>query len=174
MLNINIMSNISCINNDCILLDKESLYVVIDSLYLMEIKKYIYDFNDLDGQELITRITNEVFPYTDLPFVLFRPCDSNFSINRIEKVNYSDELVNSKNAFSGDTGLIIFLNFNILKEFIEKFDYDLLVNHPIEDFDIEYWNTIVEDFNLEDIALVCSSITNDTQVFDGGTYKINL
>jgi hypothetical protein len=166
------MSNISCVNNDYILLDKDLLYIVIDSLYLMEIKIYINDLRDLEEQELIAKITNEIFPYTDLPFVLFRPCDSNFPINRIEKVNYSDDLVNSKNTFSVDTGLIIFLNFNILKEFIKNFDYDLLVNHPIEDFDVEYWNAIVADFKLEDIALVCSSIKNDTIVIDGGTYRI--
>lgn len=166
------MSNISCDNNDYILLDKDLLYFVIDSLYLMEIKNYKNDLIHLEGQELISKITNEIFPYTDLPFVLFRTIDSNFSINRIVKVNYSDVIINNKNAFSVDTGLIIFLNFKILKEFIQKFDFDLLVNHPIDDFDIKYWNSIVADFKLEDVALVCSSIDNKTIVIDGGTYRI--
>ncbi|WDF70451.1 hypothetical protein PQ465_08755 [Sphingobacterium oryzagri] len=166
------MTNISCINNDHIRLDKDLEYFVIDALYLAEIKEHIDNLKNLGQHEMIEKIRNDIFPYTDLPYALVNGLDREWNVERIEKINYSDDLVNDNNAFAVDTGLIIFLNVNILLEFAEKFDFDLLVDHPINDVNIEYWKNITTPFKIEDVALVCSSQSENGLVFDGGTYRI--
>ena len=169
MLNINTrMNNISFLNGDCVSIEKNELYIVIDSLYLMEIKNNISDLEQLDNIDMLSKIRKEIFPYTDLPFAEYHSNSNLFNIEKIKRIEYDEALKTYQKAFSADTGLIVFLNINIFKEFILNFDYDSLVNDPIETINLEYWKNISNKFEINDLALVYSVEENDNIEFSGG------
>ena len=174
MLNINKkMSNISFLNKDCISIKENELYIVIDSLYLMEIKNNISNLEQLDNIDLLSKIRKEIFPYTDLPFAEYHSNTSLFNIEKIKKIRYDDALKTHKKAFSTDTGLIVFLRINIFKEFILNFDYEILVDDPIEIINLEYWNNVTSNFNNTDVGLIYSiEEKNNIEFTGGGVYII--
>lgn len=169
MLNINTkMNNISFLNKDCISIKEDELYIVIDSLYLMEIKSNISALEQLDNIDMLSKIRKEIFPYTDLPFAEYHSNSSLFNIEKIKRIEYDEALKTYQKAFSADTGLIVFLNINIFKEFILNFDYDVLVDDSIEIINLEYWNNIANNFAITDVALIYSIEEKDNIEFTGG------
>lgn len=168
MLNIDRIMNISFLNKDCISIKENELYIVIDSMYVMRIKENISDLEQLDNIDMLSKIRKEIFPYTDLPFAEYHSNSSLFNIEKIKIIDYYEALKTYQKAFSTDTGLIVFLNINIFKEFILNFDYDSLVNDPIETINLEYWKNISNKFEINDLALVYSVEENDNIEFSGG------
>ncbi len=160
--------NISFLNKNSISIKEKELYIVIDSLYLMEIKNNMSDLEKLDIREMLFKIRKEIFPYTDLPFAQYHSNSSLFNIEKIKKIDYYEALNTYQKAFSTDTGLIIFLNINIFKDFVIAFDYDALIDHHIEDINLKYWDSISEKFETNDLALVYSVEENDDIEFSGG------
>lgn len=160
------MKNIS-INNDPLELNVGKQYYIIDALYLTEIKSEF-----IKAKILPEDIRNEVFPYTDTPFALFRPNERNFYIDQITKVNYEDVILEDCSFFSTDSGLIVFVAEDIFAEFLNDFNYEDLVDSGIELINETYWKKIVSKFKLADAALVLADSEKD---FDGsGTYRITM
>ncbi len=160
------MKNI-CINNEPLEVNIGKQYYVIDALYLTDIKREFLKANILPKD-----IRNEVFPYTDSPFALYKPNDNTFYINQIIKVDYDEVVLEDFSFFSMDTGLIVFILEDILVEFLKAFNYEDLVDSKNELINEKYWKQLVSKFKLEDIGLVLAD--SDLGIdFDGsGTYKI--
>jgi len=160
------MKNISN-NNEPLELSISMQYYIIDALYLTEIKSEFLKANILSKD-----IRNEVFPYTDTPFALYKPNESTFYIKQIIKVDYDEVVLDDFSFFSTDTGLIVFIAEDILIEFLKDFNYKDLVDSENELISEKYWKQIVSKFKLADTALVLADSEND---FDGsGTYKITV
>lgn len=158
------MKNLSN-NNEPLELSIGKQYYIIDALYLNEIKSEFLKANILPKD-----IRNEVFPYTDTPYALYKPNESFFYLNQIIKVEYDEVVLNDFSFFSTDTGLIVFILEDILVEFLKDFNYEDLVNSENELINKKYWKQIVSKFKLTDIGLVLADSENN---FDGsGTYKI--
>lgn len=158
------MKNVST-NNESLELIADKQYYIIDALYVTDIKNAF-----LKADILPKDIRNEVFPYTDTPFALYKPNESTFYINQIIKVDYDEVILDDFSFFSTDTGLIVFIAEDILVEFLKDFNYEDLVDSENELINEKYWKQIVSKFKLADTALVLADSEND---FDGsGTYKI--
>lgn len=158
------MLNIS-IESEKLILDK-GYYFIIDGLYLNDVRDYIQSReqkNDLTFDEL----KSEVFPYTDTPFAIIEICESGeFDLMRFQKAEY-DSISDCRNKYlSTDTGLLLFIKKRILVEFVERYDFDKLVD--LDPIDKDYWSSIIKDFNDNDIGLIVSPGINSEHEFDGG------
>ncbi len=164
------MRNIS-LNNESIRLKSNKKYIVIDALYIDNIRQIPF-ICDIDNNSLEI-LRTEVFPYTDTPFAEFNSCSEIFKIEQIKKINYHNINVKDNSIFSTDTGLIIFINKEIFSSFIKNFSYEDLVNSDLEIIDINYWDLITNDLDLDDVGLILSSGLNYGVDFSGsGTYKV--
>jgi hypothetical protein len=160
------MKNLS-INSESIEVIVDKLYYIIDALYLNDIKNAV-----LLNHVSIVDIRKEVFPYTDTPFAEFKTKNNIFSVNRIKKVDYEAVVTEDYSFFSTDTGLILLISEDIFIEFLNDYNYDLLVNSDYELINENYWKSITSKFNVEDVGLILSS-SNSENDFDGsGTYRI--
>lgn len=160
------MKNIS-INNENLQLNIGKTYIVIDALYLSEIKsEYKRTFQSLK------QIRENIFPYTDTPFAEYIAKDPLFTLSKISKIDYAEVIEGDKLVFSTDTGLIIFVNENILWDFVNDFDYEKLVNSEIELLNYSYWEQIISSYDYRDIAIMISFQENKNEFDGSGTYKI--
>lgn len=163
------MKNIS-LNKEPIELAVNIKYIVIDALYVNEVK---LELANLPNDNFLNNIRNSVFPYTDTPFAEYIPMENIFTIDRIKKVDYDQINSDNRSMLSVDSGVIVFINEKILINFTSKFDYEELVDSPTELLNLAYWSSIVNDFNLSDTAVIVSPGVNSSIEFDGsGTYKI--
>lgn len=160
------MKNLSN-NNEPLELSIGKQYYIIDALYLTEIKSEFLKANILPKD-----IRNEVFPYTDTPFALYKPDESIFYVNQIIKVDYDEVVLTDFSFFSTDTGLIVFISEDILVEFLKDFNYEDLVDSENELINEKYWKQIVSNFKLTDIGLVLADSDSQNDFDGSGTYKI--
>lgn len=160
------MKNISS-NNEPLELEISKQYYIIDALYLTEIKNEYLKTNILPKD-----IRNELFPYTDTPFALYRPDESTFYISQIIKVDYDEVILGDFSFFSTDTGLIVFIAEDILLEFLKDFNYEDLVNLDNELINEKYWAEVSSNFKLTDIGLILADIDSENDFDGSGTYKI--
>lgn len=160
------MINIST-NSEQLELNKGKMYIVIDALYLNEIKVKLHEAFDSWKQ-----VRQKVFPYTDTPFAEYVPLDSIFTLPQIIKLNYQDVVQKDLSVFSTDTGLILFVSKDVFWDVIKEYSYDDLVNSELELLNFQYWTELTSRYNYRDIALL-TSFEESKYDFDGsGTYKI--
>jgi len=163
------MKNIS-LNKEPVELAVNIKYIVIDALYINEIK---LEIENLTKDNILNEIRNSVFPYTDTPFAEYIPMENVFTVDRIKKVDYDQINSGNSNMFSVDSGVIVFINEKIFSNLLLKFDYEELVDSSTELLNVAYWSSTVNDFNLSDTAVIISPGENSSIEFDGsGTYKI--
>lgn len=163
------MKNIS-LNKEPIELTASIKYIVIDALYINEIR---LEVSNLTNDNIFNEIRSTVFPYTETPFAEYIPMESVFTLDKIKKVDYDQIHSDDSSVFSTDSGVIVFVNEKIFIDFTSKFDYDELVDSSTELLNVGYWISIVNDFNLSDTAVIISPGANSGIEFDGsGTYKI--
>lgn len=164
------MKNISFLNNDTIKIKAEQLYIVIDALYLMDIKE---NLDKIEKIELIDSIRKICFPYSDIPFAEITTSKSIFAIDNFKKIdNYKDADISNRALLSTDTGLLIFINKEILIRFIGLFDYDNLVNSLTDIINIDYWDVITQQFDETDLGLMLSQSEEEGILCGGGVYRI--
>jgi hypothetical protein len=145
-------------------------YIVIDALYVNDIRQ---ELSDLNVDEIFNEIRNKVFPYTDTPFVEYIPRKKTFTLNQIKRVNHNQLMSRDKSVLSSDSGVLIFINTLIFIDFVSKCDYDELVNSETELLNIDYWRSITKSYNLHDVAITVSPGINSGIDFDGsGLFKI--
>lgn len=163
------MKNIS-LNKEPIELAVNIKYIVIDALYINEIK---LEIANLTNDNILNEIKNTVFPYTDTPFAEYMSMENVFTVDKIKKVDYDQINLDNSSMFSVDSGVIVFIKEQIFINFISKFDYEELVDSSTELLNVAYWGSIVNDFNISDTAVILSPGINSSIEFDGGgTYKI--
>lgn len=163
------MNNVS-LNGEPIELSVTIKYIVIDALYINDIRS---ELGHLKGDDIFNEIRNNVFPYTDTPFAEYIPEEKVFRLDQIKKVDYDKIDVNDIGVFSTDSGVVIFVNKGLFIDFVLKFDYDELVDSPTDLLNLDYWNSIIADFNLFDVAIIVSSGINTDSDFNGsGIYKL--
>ena len=163
------MENIS-LNNEPLRLRTGTTYIIIDALYLNDIKEYI---ENIGTNSIITKIKSIVFQYTDTPFAIYPAKESLFDISKIKKVNYSKVDVKDLYFFSTDTALMVFINEALLLQFAESFDYNELLDSADDLINFDYWSTIADQYDILDIGLLMSQGVNADTDFDGsGTYKV--
>jgi hypothetical protein len=164
------MKNIS-IENEPIELKIGVTYIVIDGLYINDIKE---ELENLEVDQLINDIREKVFQYTKTPFAEYTAHDKVFEVSQLKKTDYQEVQTADKSIFSTDTGLVVFLNEKRLLPFVKKFDYETLVDSLDEVINISYWESITADYDEDDIALVLSPGIDSGVEFEGsGTYKIS-
>ncbi|WP_316822893.1 hypothetical protein [Pedobacter gandavensis] len=119
------MENIS-LNNEPLRLRTGTTYIIIDALYLNDIKECIQNIDTSSG--IIASIKSISFPYMDTPFAMYLAKESLFDVSKIKKVHYSDIDVRDPSFFSTDTALMVFINETLLLQFVDAFDYNELVD----------------------------------------------
>lgn len=163
------MKNVIVNGDEMIILDTGS-YIVIDCLYINDIKRCISEnkISNINTADL----KNTVFPYSDTPFALIElKQKTSFSTRQINKYNPDKPMVKPSNSFSTDTGLIVLINEQIFFEAIMKIDYNQVVDSILSDFVL--WDKLYNDFDEYELALILSS-DNDSEFDGSGTYTINL
>ncbi|MGE8341583.1 MAG: hypothetical protein ACN6OI_11150 [Flavobacterium sp.] len=160
------MKNISK-NNESLELSIGKQYYIIDALYVTDIKNEFLKANILPKD-----IRNEVFPFTDTPFALYKANNNIFSINQIKKVDYDEVVLEDLSFFSTDTGLIVFLREDLLVDFLKEFNYDDLVNSDDELINEKYWEELVSNFESTDFGLVLADMDSNNDFDGSGTYKV--
>lgn len=164
------MGNIS-LNNEPLRLRTGTTYIIIDALYLNDIKECIQNIDT--SIDVIARIKSVAFPYMDTPFAMYLAKESLFDISQIKKVNYSDVDVKDPSFFSTDTALMVFISETLLLQFVDVFDYDELLDSGDPLINIDYWNSIVDQYDVLEFGLLMSQGIGVDADFDGsGTYKI--
>lgn len=163
------MNNIS-LNKEDIQLKVNTKYIIIDGLYIDEIKQGLKKLNIND---LIEEIKVKVFPYLDIPFAEYIADDRIFQVSRIRKA--SDEEVDKKSdksLFASDTGVLVFVNETLLLDFICAYNYEDLTDSS-ELINEKYWQSIARKYDFEDMALIVSPGLDSGVEFDGsGIYRI--
>ncbi len=159
-----IMSNIS-IKGERLILDKGS-YIIIDGLYLNDVRDYIKS-KEQRSDLTIDELRSEAFPHTNAPFVIIH-IDENieFDLGRFKKVEYSRISNCTDKYLSTDTGLLLFIKKEKLLEFVVRYEFDRLVD--LDPIDGDYWSSIIEDFNDNEIGLIVSPGIHSEYEFDGG------
>jgi hypothetical protein len=165
------MRNIS-LNAEPLMVSVGRKYILIDALYLNEIKSALFSFQEAD---FTNEIRHKVFPYTDTPFAEFIANDMSFSPSAIKFVKESPTEAYGTTFFSTDTGLIVLVNPAILTAFLRHYSYDDLVDSPVETINVGYWDSIVANFEVEDVGLILSpGITSEIEFRGSGTYEIKI
>ena len=145
-------------------------YIVIDALYINEIRA---ELAHLKRDDIFNEIRNIVFPYTYNPFAEFIPEEKVFRIDQIKNVDFDKIDVDDIGVFTTDSGVVIFVNKELFLDFVLKFDYDELVDSSTDLLNLDYWNSIINDFNLFDVAIIVSPGINTGTHFQGsGIYKL--
>lgn len=163
------MNNVS-LNGEPIELSVSIKYIVIDALYINAIRA---ELAHLKRDDIFNEIRNIVFPYTYNPFGEFIPEEKVFRLDQIKNVDFDKIDVDEISVFSTDTGVVILVNKELFIDFASKFDYDELVDSPTDLLNLDYWNSIIDDFNLFDAAIIVSPGINTGVDFDGsGIYKL--
>jgi hypothetical protein len=157
-------------NGEPIRIEAGVKYIVIDALYLNDIKEKELEINTIDYWQ---KVKNELFPYTDFPFAEIVFTTDTLHINQIKKIDY-EEFAEDPNLFSTDTGLILVLKDEILDSFLKKYDYEKLVDCMGSDFvNLAYLQTVADNFNLTDLAIIAAPGIDTDFDFDGsGTYSV--
>jgi hypothetical protein len=165
------MTNLSLNGEDIIL--NRGKFIVIDALYLNDIKAKIDSLSTMDLGEL----RKTIFPYTDVPFAEIKiETTQRLKISQIQKVAYEKIADEDKSyCFSSDTGLIVFLKETLLKDFLIGYDYYQLVDSETEPVNRRYWLELTAKYEAGDTGLVLAPGIDSGYDFEGsGTYKIHL
>lgn len=163
------MNNIST-NGEPIRIEAGVRYIIIDAMYLNDIKEKELDINSVDYWQ---NAKDDLFPYTDSPFAVTVFTTDTLHINQIKK-NDNEEFAEDPSLFSTDTGLILILKDEILHSFIKIYDYEKLVDCMVADFlNAAYLQTLAGNFNLTDFAIVMAPGIDTGFDLDGsGIYSI--
>jgi hypothetical protein len=163
------MQNILNENVD-IKLDKGK-YIVLDGLYVNLIKEFM---NTSLHPLSINRIKDEVFPYSDIPFGIYEfKSNVEIGLKDIKRTRFENITNASDHYISIDSGIMVFISFDIFFKFIELFDYNELVKkEPINE---GFWNIITESINSNKVGLVLSPGINFNFEFEGsGIYYLDV
>jgi hypothetical protein len=146
-------------------------YVLIDALYINNIKKRI---KDIDPNLLIEDYKNIIFPYARFPYAIYNNTSTTFEISRIKRNNYEFDDSNSAIFLDSDTGILIIIKENQLLNFAEKFDFGKLVDSD-DLVNLNYWEEITQDYLETDIGLIAHQLgRNQTDLSGGGEYMVML
>lgn len=162
------MDNIS-LNGEVIKTKIGTSYLIIDALYLNDVKENIPNFCN----DIISEIRLNVFPYTDTPFAEYIAIDSTFDIHKIKKVDNMSKV--DASFFSTDTGLLVLINKNLLVDLLNSYDYDKLVDSPDpnEIINLIYWEQLKSNYDTDEVGLILAPGIDSGFDFEGsGTYRI--
>jgi hypothetical protein len=163
------MKNFST-NKEAINLKSGTKYIVIDALYINDIRQ---ELSNIREKFKIDEIRSKVFPYTNTPFAKYTPLMDTFTLPQIRKVDFARIDDEEKSVLSTDSGVLIFIAENVFSDFVSKFDYYELVNSEIDLLNTDYWRTMVKNYNMTDVALVVAPGIGSGVDFEGsGTYRI--
>ncbi|QEC79319.1 hypothetical protein [Mucilaginibacter ginsenosidivorax] len=164
------MNNIS-LNHESIRLATGSTYVIIDGLYVGDIKNSIKT-SEKSGS--IEEIQEVVFSYNAMALGEFVADVAIFDVSRIKKVTYDKSLLAKKNVVSTDTGLLLFINKLAFWDFIERFDYDALVDSNVSLINELFWQSLIKGYEITDFALIIPAISESGISLGGsGIYEIS-
>lgn len=151
----------------------EGNYIIIDGLYLDNIKNYITS-NKIENNISLNKLKSKLFAYpkTNTPFAIIKLNQrTKFNVHSVRKSDYNSEDEDIEQCLSTDTGLLIIINTNLLVKFILKYDFNKLVDIP--PIDSSYWRSLTQEFDDNDIGLLLNPGINSGFEFDGsGYYKI--
>lgn len=163
------MKNIS-LNGEPIELSVTIKYIVIDALYINDIRS---ELGNLNKGNIFSEVRSVVFLYTDTPFAEYIPEEKVFNLDQIKKVDYDKIDMNDIGVFSTDSGVVIFVNKELFVDFVSKFDYDELMDSSTDLLNLDYWNSVIDNFNLFDVAIIVSPGINTGADYQGsGIYKL--
>ncbi|AFD06142.1 hypothetical protein [Solitalea canadensis] len=161
------MENISE-NGSSLILDAQKSYYVIDALYLSNINEQISSLNLLD---LDNEIRMKVFPFTDSPYMKFKPLRNVLSVIEIRQNN--ETIKEKKECFDVDSGMIMLIDDKIFIEIVTKFNFGDLVDSQTSLINMVFWKGLTKQFELNQIGIILSPGVDSGYEFVGsGEYKI--
>lgn len=146
-------------------------YLIIDALYVTTLReKKIHINSNVDLNE----IRKQAFPYSVLPFVEFTSIKEIFLVQQFRKIDSGDFDTSSLNQLVSDTGMFVFISFSVLENFIQVFDYDLLVDSEISLVNMEYWKEVYQAFQENEVGLIIPEYHDESgSSGGGGKFQIN-
>jgi hypothetical protein len=153
------------INGETLGLRSGVIYLIIDALYVNKLRKCIIQIN---GEVDLTEIKKQAFPFTDLPFVKFTCTNEVFHVQQFRKIDRADFDTASLNQLVSDTGVFVFISLSVLQNFIQIFDYALLVDSDISLIDMEYWKEIYQTFQENQVGLIIPDYHDESGNSGGG------
>jgi hypothetical protein len=180
------MRNYSFYGEDCYIKSDSAYLVVIDILYLNELKNEVFNFETLDFEEFrkyLISVEQANFPQSGGGLIAFFEIPNfekevfyKLQIAEIKKVNYldfEDEIKQkTKSIFSTDTGFIILFEWKIWNEMVAFFEYDTLVEATGQEFvNKVYMDELGKKFGYKNFALISTPGLDKGFDFVGsGTY----
>lgn len=145
-------------------------YIVIDALYLNEIKEHR---SLLVSDSWKDNVRTIAFPYVDNPFAIYKSKREQFVIAQIKEVKFDPELAYDPSVFSSDTGIILFLAEKHLSEFVQNYDYETLTDSLIDLLNLNYWKNLILNYPAGEVAIVFSQGIDTLSDLNGsGIYQI--
>lgn len=164
------MNNVS-LNGQSINLLKGAEYIVIDALYINDIKE---EKNRHDDKLTIDELKPCAFPHTDIPYGEFTAKDEIFKVNQIKIFKFDIGKFLHKGVFTVDSGVIILINKKIFLDVVTKFDYFELVDSEIDLLNINFWERISLDYPLNYLAIIVApGISSGFEFVGSGTYSVD-
>lgn len=157
-------------SGETIELEINEVYIVIDPLYVENIRRGITFVN---SEDIFVDIRKRIFPYTDTPFAEFIPSESDFKIENIKWVDCQNSVKNENSICSVDSGFLIFINKKFFADFTMVFDWGRLIIDEISYLSSVYWESISNRYPTKSIALVSAPGIDSGYDFVGsGLYRI--
>ncbi len=143
-------------------------YIVIDPLYIMDIKEYI----SVNGFLEIEENKDKVFPYpcTEYPYSILENKDI-FKIENVKKIIDINLIINKSFVFATDTGVILIIRQDLFLEFVKEFDYDSFVSDSINVFDFEYWEYFSKKYKS---GFILSNYKSNFEFDGSGLFYFNI
>lgn len=159
------MNNIS-LNKEPINLCIGRHYIVMDAMYLNEVKEYLEVLTD---NNLLERL-KKIFPYNKIPFARILPSKGILHIEDIKEVDY-DHIIDYEHCFATDSALILLICQDKVISFLSQYNYYDLIDKIYESNNNEVWKNLQLNFLPGEIALVGAPGVNSGCDFIGsGTY----
>ncbi len=145
-------------------------YIVIDALYLMYIKDLLPRLSGVNLDD----IRKMAFPYTDTPFAEYAPSSTSFLLSDMKTISSSQIKNDDKRIFAVDSGMIIFVNIEILIDFLLVYDFYELLGRTDTLIDFGLWTNWVSNHEALDTAIIVSPDIEAGFEFQGsGMYQIS-
>lgn len=149
-------------------------YLIIDALYLEEIKENLNIQKNLNFDELKKQIKEKVFPFNDTPFAEFYMKENQFRIETIKKMNNNNKISLEK-QFSSDTGLVLLFTVSNFRFVLENFDYEKFTDSQLTLVNHNYWSNLIGVLEENTIGTIIAPGVNSGYDFEGGgTYCVNI
>lgn len=159
------------LKGESIHLRKGNTYIIIDALYLNDIRLNLDKINLGD----LRNVKESVSPYNKFPFGIINLKGYGlFEIN-VKDILSTDYDNGDESCFSSDTGLVLIFRVSDLVFFVSMIDYDSLADNALSPEKFTFWDELRKIGGEETCALLLAQDVKSGYDFNGsGIYKIDI